>query len=165
MIIRRAQPIDVDVIAELIRELAIYERAEDEVKVSLDDLRESFFGSDPRVFCDLAEDDEGTVVGFAAWFLNYSTWTGHYGIYLEDLFVRPELRGQGHGRALLARLAAECVAHGYTRLQWSALDWNTSAIGFYTALGAETMSEWTVFRLSNDSLAQLAATSRVGTIQ
>ena len=158
MSIRRATPDDVAVIAHLIRELAIYERAEDEVKITPEDLRESFFGPEPRVFCELFEEAE-TAVGFAVWFLNYSTWTGHYGIYLEDLFVRPEHRGHGFGRAMLARLAKECVTNGYTRLQWSVLDWNTPAIDFYRGLGAEAMSEWTVFRLSNESLERLAALS------
>lgn len=159
MNIRRAEPSDVDVMAELIRDLAIYERAEEEVKITRADLLESFFENDPRVFCDLVEEDGGTVAGFAVWFLNYSTWTGHYGIFLEDLYVRSEYRGRGFGRALLARLANECVSHGYTRLQWSALDWNTPAIDFYTSLGAESMSEWTTFRLSNTSLDRLAALS------
>ncbi|MGC2486327.1 MAG: GNAT family N-acetyltransferase [Acidimicrobiales bacterium] len=159
MNIRRAEPTDTDVIAELIRDLATYERAEDEVAITRDDIEQSLFGSDPRVFCDLVERDEGSVVGFAVWFLNYSTWTGHYGIYLEDLFVRPESRGRGFGKALLARLAQECVAKGYTRLQWSALDWNTPAIDFYTSLGAEAMSEWTVYRLSGVALEDLAAAS------
>jgi GNAT superfamily N-acetyltransferase len=155
MKIRRAVPSDVAVIAELIRELAIYERAEDEVTVTHDDLRESFFGAEPRVFCELLE-DEGAVAGFAVWFLNFSTWTGHYGVYLEDLFVRPEHRGRGFGTALLAQLAKECVSNGYTRLQWSALDWNTPAIDFYMALGAEEMNEWTVYRLTGAPLEQLA---------
>jgi GNAT superfamily N-acetyltransferase len=95
------------------------------------------------------------------WFLNYSTWSGHYGIYLEDLFVRPAYRGRGYGRSLLATLARECVAQGYTRLQWSVLDWNTPALDFYKSLGAEAMDEWTVYRLSGSALCDLAgATSR-----
>jgi GNAT superfamily N-acetyltransferase len=146
---------------ELIRELAIYERAENEVRITAEEIDQSFFRSDSRVFCELVEDDEGSVVGFAVWFLNYSTWTGHYGVYLEDLFVRPESRGRGFGKALLARLASECVTNGYTRLQWSALDWNTPAIDFYTSLGADAMSEWTTYRLSGASLQQLASSSGV----
>ncbi len=157
MNIRRAEPTDIDVIEELIRALATYERAEDEVEVTGDDLAQSLFGPNPRVFCDLVECDEGNVVGFAVWFLNYSTWTGHYGVYLEDLFVQPEFRGRGYGKALLAVLAKECLSNGYTRLQWSALDWNTPAIDFYTSLGAEAMSEWTVYRLAGESLVELAA--------
>jgi GNAT superfamily N-acetyltransferase len=158
MTIRRAAPADTDVIAQLIRDLARYERAEDEVEITRVDIDASLFGSDPRVFCDLVEDNRGSVVGFAVWFLNYSTWTGHYGIYLEDLYVQPESRGRGFGKALLAHLAKECAENGYTRLQWSALDWNTPAIDFYTSLGAEAMSEWTVYRLSGASLSKLAAT-------
>src|ERR1700722_14203139 len=159
MNIRRALPSDAGVIADLIRDLATYERAEDEVEITHDDIELSLFGPNPRVFCDLIEDDKGLVVGFAVWFLNYSTWTGHYGIYLEDLFVRPEFRGRGFGKALLRVLAQEGVSNGYTRLQWSALDWNTPAIDFYTSLGAEAMSEWTVYRLSGASLESLAALS------
>jgi GNAT superfamily N-acetyltransferase len=156
MKIRRAEPRDTEVIEELIRELASYERAEGEVRITPEKIDQSLFRSDSRVFCELVEDDDGSVVGFAVWFLNYSTWTGHHGVYLEDLFVRAQSRGRGFGKALLARLASECVAHGYTRLQWSALDWNTPAIDFYTSLGADVMGEWTVFRLSGESLEKLA---------
>jgi GNAT superfamily N-acetyltransferase len=161
MKIRRAEPRDTPVIEQLIRELAAYERAEDEVQITREEIDRSFFEGDPKVFCELVEVDDGLVVGFAVWFLNYSTWTGHYGVYLEDLFVRPEYRGQGLGKSLLARLASECVSHGYTRLQWSALDWNSPAIGFYTSLGSEAMSEWTVYRLSGSSLQELAGSSAV----
>jgi ribosomal protein S18 acetylase RimI-like enzyme len=98
------------------------------------------------------------VAGLAVWFLNYSTWTGSHGVYLEDLFVRPEYRSRGYGRALLVHLSRECVDKGYSRFQWSVLDWNTSAIDFYQSLGAEALSEWTVFRLSGDALERVAAT-------
>ncbi|HEY1825326.1 MAG TPA: GNAT family N-acetyltransferase [Acidimicrobiales bacterium] len=163
MNIRRATPRDVPVIAELIRELATYERAEEQVRLSLDDIRDSLFGVEPRVFCELVEAGGGETAGFAVWFLNYSTWSGHYGIYLEDLFVRPAYRGRGYGRSLLATLARECVVQGYTRLQWSVLDWNTPALNFYKSLGAEAMDEWTVYRLSGSALGDLAgATPREG---
>jgi GNAT superfamily N-acetyltransferase len=99
---------------------------------------------------------EGGVVACALWFLNFSTWRGVHGIYLEDVFVRPEHRGQGLGRALLVELARECVRRGYARLEWAVLDWNEPAIGFYRSLGAEPQNEWTTFRLSDSSLARLA---------
>ncbi len=154
--IRRAVPGDIAVMAELIRELADYEKSAEMANATEEQLRESFFGADPRVFCDLVETDEKVVAGLAVWFLNYSTWTGSHGVYLEDLFVRPELRGRGFGRALLVRLAKECVTKGYARLQWSVLDWNVPAIDFYESLGAEALGEWTVFRLSGEPLDRLA---------
>jgi GNAT superfamily N-acetyltransferase len=157
MRIRSAEPSDVAVIAALIRELAAHERSAEMAKATHEQLHETFFGPEPRAFCDLVETDEGVVAGLAVWFLDYSTWTGSHGVYLEDLFVRPDYRGCGYGRALLVRLARECVAKGYPRFQWWVLDWNEPAIDFYRSLGAEALGEWTVFRLSGDALEQLAS--------
>ncbi len=148
---------DLDVLAQFIRELARYERALDLAQATSDQLRTSFFGPTPRVFCDLVETDNGEAAGFAVWFLNYSTWTGTHGIYLEDLFVLPQYRGRGYGKSLLVHLAAECVRQGYARLQWSVLDWNTPSIDFYRSLGAQAQDEWTVYRLSDVALRDVAA--------
>ena len=154
--IRPAQPQDVAAIYTLIRELAEYERSLDEVVATQDLLASSLFGPEPAVFAHVAE-HEGSVVGFALWFLSYSTWLGTHGIYLEDLYVTPAMRGSGLGKALLAELAGICVQRGYGRLQWWVLDWNSAAIGFYRSLGAVAMDEWTVFRLTGRPLADLAA--------
>jgi GNAT superfamily N-acetyltransferase len=108
----------------------------------------------------LVETDEREVAGFAVWFLSYSTWTGTHGIFLEDLFIKPEFRGRGYGTALLAHLARECVAKGYHRLKWSVLDWNQPSIDFYRSLGAEALNEWTEFRLTEEALSKLAGTSK-----
>lgn len=159
MRVREASTGDVAAIGALIRELASYERAAESAAATDEQIRASLFGDSPRVFCDLVETDDGDVAGFAVWFLNYSTWTGTHGIYLEDLFVRPEYRGRGYGTALLRRLARECLERGYHRLQWSVLDWNTPSIDFYSSLGAEAMHEWTVFRLSGEALRGLAERS------
>ena len=153
--IRPAAPGDVPVILRLIRELAGYERSRDQVTASEQDLEATLFAPHPAVFAHVAEAD-GQVAGFALWFLNYSTWLGEHGIYLEDLYVTPAMRGRGIGKALLAELAAICVDRGYRRLQWWVLDWNESAIGFYRSIGAVPMSEWTVYRLTGSSLAALA---------
>ncbi|NHC43704.1 GNAT family N-acetyltransferase [Motilibacter aurantiacus] len=150
--IRPARSDDVPAILGLIRELADYERALDEVLATEEQITEALFGESPRVHAHVAE-HEGAVAGFALWFLNFSTWQGRHGIYLEDLYVRPELRGQGYGKALLSTLAALCVERGYARLEWSCLDWNEPARGFYRSMGAEPMEEWTVHRLSGDALA------------
>jgi GNAT superfamily N-acetyltransferase len=159
--IRRAGPADVPAIHALIRDLAEYERSLPEVTGTPDQLLQSLFGPDPAVFAHVAE-HEGTVVGFALWFLNYSTWLCQHGIYLEDLYVTPEMRGHGYGRALLAELAASCVHNGYGRLEWWVLDWNAPARGFYASLGARPMDEWTVHRLTGQALADLAATAPPG---
>jgi GNAT superfamily N-acetyltransferase len=153
--IRPAGPGDVPAILALIRELADYEKALAEVRNTSDDLRAALFGPAPAIFAHVAE-HEGRVAGFALWFVNYSTWTGRHGIYLEDLYVTPELRGSGLGRALLAELAAICVQRGYARLDWAVLDWNAPALGFYASLGAESLDGWRLRRLSGAALAALA---------
>jgi GNAT superfamily N-acetyltransferase len=148
----------VPVILSLVHDLARYEREPDAVEATEERLRTALFAESPSVFCDVADVD-GDVVGFALWFLSFSTWLGRHGIYLEDLFVRPNQRGSGIGRALLEVLARRCVERGYGRLEWSVLDWNEPALGFYRALGAEAMDEWTVHRLSGDALARLGAST------
>jgi GNAT superfamily N-acetyltransferase len=153
--IRPARPQDVPAIHRLIRELADYEKSLDQVTATQEDLHRSLFADQPAVFAHVAEQD-GTVVGFALWFLNYSTWLGEHGIYLEDLYVTPAVRGSGLGRALLAELARICVQRGYSRLEWSVLDWNEPARGFYRSLGAVAMDEWTVNRLAGPALLALA---------
>ncbi|MCM2577263.1 GNAT family N-acetyltransferase [Streptomyces meridianus] len=154
--IRTATPGDVPAIVTMIRELAAYEKAEHEVEATEGHLHSALFGESPAVFAHIAEAD-GRIEGFALWFLNFSTWRGVHGIYLEDLYVRPEARGQGHGKALLAELARICVERGYGRLDWSVLDWNTPSIDFYRSLGAAAMDEWTGFRLTGESLVRLGA--------
>jgi len=154
--IRMASPDDVPAIHRLVRELAEYERSADQVAASPDDLQRALFGQQPAVFAHVAVHD-GAVAGFALWFLNFSTWTGRHGIYLEDLYVTPELRGHGYGKALLAELARICAERGYARFEWAVLDWNTPAIGFYRALGAAAMDEWTVQRMAGPALHALAA--------
>jgi GNAT superfamily N-acetyltransferase len=159
--IRPATAADVPAIYQLIRDLAEYERSLPEVTGTQQQLSRSLFGPDPAIFAHVAE-HEGHVVGFALWFLNYSTWLCQHGIYLEDLYVTPAVRGHGYGRALLAELAALCVQHGYGRLEWWVLDWNAPALGFYASLGARAMDEWTVHRLTGQALADLAATAGPG---
>jgi GNAT superfamily N-acetyltransferase/ABC-type transport system involved in multi-copper enzyme maturation permease subunit len=162
IMIRTAGPDDVPAILELIRGLAEYERAAHEVKATEEQLREVLFGPTPRVFAHVAEHpgaDGPIIAGFALWFMNFSTWTGRHGIYLEDLYVRPELRGHGYGKALLIELARICVERGYGRFEWSVLDWNEPSIGFYRALGAIPLDEWTVQRLTGEALHRLASTS------
>jgi GNAT superfamily N-acetyltransferase len=153
--IRRARPDEAGLVLSLIRELADYERLAHEVEASEAMIAEALFAEHPRLFCEIAEWN-GEVAGFAVWFINFSTFSGRSGIYLEDLFVRPPLRGKGIGEALLKHLASECVTNGWSRLQWSVLDWNTPSIAFYKSLGAEMMDEWTVCRVNGPALARLA---------
>ncbi|MCX5227708.1 MULTISPECIES: GNAT family N-acetyltransferase [unclassified Streptomyces] len=153
--IRTATPADVPVIHALVRDLAEYEKALDEVRTTPEQLQEALFGERPAAFAHVAETEDGEVVGFAIWFLNFSTWRGVHGIYLEDLYVRPEVRGGGHGKALLTELARICVERGYERLEWSVLNWNKPSIDFYESLGARPQDEWTVYRLTDGALAGL----------
>jgi len=158
-LIRPAVEDDVPVVLALVHELATYEREPDAVLATESDFRTALFGPSPRVHCLAACDAvSGEVVGFAVYFVNFSTWLGTHGIYLEDLFVRPAARGAGHGRALLTELARIAVERGYGRVEWAVLDWNAPAQGFYESLGATPMDEWTTWRLTDDALASLGAT-------
>ncbi|MEV6955595.1 GNAT family N-acetyltransferase [Streptomyces sp. NPDC051183] len=154
--IRSAVVEDVPAIQAMIRELAEYEKVPHEARATQEQLREALFGERPAAFAHIAESEEGEVVGFSVWFLNFSTWRGVHGIYLEDLYVRPGVRGGGYGKALLAELARICVERGYERLEWSVLNWNAPTIAFYEALGARPQDEWTVYRLTDDVLRKLA---------
>lgn len=155
--IRRAEPTDAADITELIHLLAEHQRAADECTVTAEQIHEALFDPEPAAFAHVACDETGKVVGIAVWFLNYSTWDGSHGIYLEDLYVRPTERGAGHGKALLATLAQECVNQGYTRLSWSVANWNTPSIEFYESLDAKPQNEWTTYRLAGTPLENLAS--------
>ena len=154
--IRRVESRDVDAVVELVHELALYERAPEQCHLTSEQLHTALFGESPALFGHVAEVD-GQVVGIALWFLNFSTWDGVHGIYLEDLYVTPDQRGNGLGKKLLETLAQECVAKGYTRLQWWVLNWNEPSIGFYKSLGAVPMDEWTVMRVAEESLQKLGS--------
>jgi GNAT superfamily N-acetyltransferase len=155
-VVRPACPDDVPVLLELVRELAAYEREPDAVEATGPMLHAALFGAAPVASCSVAELD-GEVVGFALWYVTFSTWKGLPGLWLEDLFVRPAARGTGLGTALLQSLAAVCVARGYARFEWWVLDWNAPAIGFYRSLGAVPQEEWTTFRVEGEALQELAA--------
>jgi GNAT superfamily N-acetyltransferase len=155
MTIRPATVDDTTEILALIYELALYEKAPEEAIATEADIHATFFCPDPKVFCEIVEVD-GAIAGLAIWFLNYSTWLGKHGIYLEDLFVRPQYRGRGYGKALLQHLAAKCEENGYGRFQWWVLDWNEPSIEFYKALGAVAMDEWTTYRVTGQALTNLA---------
>jgi len=153
--IRPALPGESALVLAFVRELAEYEQLAHTIDATEAMIDAALFGPHPRVFCDIAE-WVGEPVGFALWFLNFSSFRGCHGIYLEDLFVRPAHRGRGIGTALLRHLARRCVAEGWTRLEWAVLDWNAPSIAFYQAQGAELMHEWTTCRISGEALAQLA---------
>ncbi|MGW8375519.1 GNAT family N-acetyltransferase [Streptomyces sp. ODS28] len=155
--IRTAVPTDVPALHAMIRELAEYEKAPEEARATEEQLREALFGPRPAAYAHIAEDAEGHAAGFALWFLNFSTWRGVHGIYLEDLYVRPEHRGGGLGKALLRELARICAENGYERLEWSVLDWNTPSIAFYESLGARPQAGWTVYRLTDEPLRALGS--------
>lgn len=153
--IRAATPADTGLILELILALADYEKLLHEAVATEDDLRRDLFGPQPRVFCEIAEHD-GKPVGFALWFYTYSTFQGRHGIWLEDLFVVPEARGLGIGKALLVHLAQRCTREGLGRFEWSVLNWNEPSIAFYKAQGGVMMDEWTRVRVDGEALTRLA---------
>ena len=153
--VRPAVAADGDLILRFIRDLAAYEKLLDDVRATRDDITVALFGDNPKAFCDIAEID-GRPVGFALWFYNFSTFVGRHGIYLEDLFVQPQARGSGAGKALLANLARRCVDENPGRLEWAVLDWNAPSIAFYDSLGAAAMDEWIVRRMTGEALRKLA---------
>ena len=152
--IRPARPGEAPLVLQFVRELADYENLTHEVDATEAMIDAALFGAQPRAFCDFAE-WEGAPVGFALWFLNYSSFRGRHGIYLEDIFVRPAFRGRGIGKALMVHLARRCATEGWTRFEWAVLDWNTPSIDFYKSLGAELKDEWTICRVSGQALAKL----------
>ena len=156
MPLRPATEADLDTIIELVHALAEYEREPDAVRLNREEFGRHLFGPAPYAEVILAETAEGASAGFALFFHNFSTWEGKPGIYLEDLFVRPELRGHGYGKALLVELARLAVERGCARLEWSVLDWNEPSIAFYKALGARPQDEWTTYRVTGEVLLGLA---------
>src|ERR1700689_2726278 len=155
LIIRRARSDEAGLVLSLVRELAEYERFLHEVEATEAGIAAALFGAHPLLFCEIAEWN-GEPAGFAIWFVNFSTFSGRPGIYLEDLFVRPAQRGNGIGKALLSHLAKECVTNGWSRLQWSVLDWNEPSIAFYKSLGAVMLDEWTVCKGAGPGLNAVA---------
>ena len=157
--IRRARPGDEVEIVAMIHELAAFEEAADECTVTVEQLSTALFSGQPTVHAHIVEID-GQAAATALWFLNFSTWDGVAGIYLEDLFVRPAFRRRGLAEALLSELARECVEHGYTRLSWAVLNWNANAIALYDAVGGKPQTEWTTYRVSGPELTELAQRAR-----
>ena len=153
--IRAARSADSALIFALVRELAEYEKLTHEVDATEAQIAAALFFDPPRLYCDIAE-WSGNAVGFAVWLLHFSTFSGRPGLYLEDIFVRPEFRGRGIGKALMARLAQQCLENGYARFEWTVLDWNAPSIAFYKSIGAQVMDEWKICRLSGEPLAKFA---------
>jgi diamine N-acetyltransferase len=153
--IRPARPSDSPLIFALVRELADYEKLTHEVDATEETIGAALFTPEPRLYCDIAEWN-GEPAGLAVWFLNYSTFRGRHGLYLEDLFVRPALRGRGIGKALMRRLAQHCIERGLARFDWAVLDWNAPSIAFYESIGAKVLGEWKLCRLSGGALANFA---------
>ena len=153
--IRPARPGEAGLVFQFVRELAEYEELTHEVEATEAMIDAALFGPNPRVFCDIAEWN-GVPVGNALWFLNFSTFSGRSGIYLEDLFVRPAFRGKGIGKGLMVHLAGRCVENGWARFEWSVLDWNAPSIAFYKSIGAQLKDVWTICRVSGEALAKLA---------
>ncbi len=156
LVIRPAIAADAGTILQFIADLAAYEKLSHEARASEADIARDLFGADPKVFCEIA-DWEGKPVGFALWFYTYSTFQGRHGIWLEDLFVDPSMRGKGIGKALLAHLARRCVTEGLGRFEWWVLDWNEPSIEFYRAQGGAMQDEWTKVRVEGDALLKLGA--------
>lgn len=155
LVLRAAVKADSELVFSLVRELADYEKLSGEVDATPEAIAAALFSAQPRLFCDIAEWN-GEPAGFAVWFLNFSTFRGRHGIYLEDIFVRPSFRNKGIGKALMARLAKRCVDEGWARIEWAVLDWNKPSIDFYRAIGATVMDEWRICRLSGNALASFA---------
>lgn len=153
---RDAQPGDETIVARFVRALAEYEKLAHEAVATDDDFRRALFGTPPRA-CALIIEDAGEPIGLALWFYNFSTFAGRHGLYVEDIFVMPEKRGQGIGRAVFRELARRALADGCARMEWSVLDWNSPAVAFYRSIGAQAMDEWTVQRLSGKALRKVAA--------
>ena len=153
--IRAAQPQDAALIFALVCELADYEKLSAEVDATEEAIAAALFMPEPRLFCDIAEWN-GEPTGFSTWFLNFSTFRGRHGIYVEDIFVRPAFRKRGIGKALMQRLARRCVEEGYARFEWAVLDWNAPSIAFYKSIGAQVLDEWRICRLSGSALQDFA---------
>jgi GNAT superfamily N-acetyltransferase len=159
---REIQESDVEIVLRMVHDLAAYEKSSNECRMTVQQLREALFGATPALFGHVAEVD-GRVVGFVLWFLNFSTWTGTHGVYGEDMYVEPDYRGHGVGRALFEAMARVCVERGYHRLQFWTLDWNTGTIAFTNSLGAKPMDEWTVYRITGADLDKLGSAGTAGT--
>jgi diamine N-acetyltransferase len=155
LVIRAARPDDSALIFALVRELADYEKLSAEVDATEEQIAAALFAREPKLHCDIAEWD-GQPAGFAVWFLNFSTFRGRHGLYVEDIFVRPAFRQRGIGKALMARLARRCIEQGYAHCEWAVLDWNAPSIAFYRSIGAQVLDEWKICRLSGPALTAFA---------